>query len=74
LGSAQWSSFNTLSDGSTRYRSDDEAWLYLGKLPPILNPGDSVDTAVVFDVPKDTEVRSIELHSGPNSAGVMVDL
>jgi hypothetical protein len=67
-------SFNKLSDGSTRYQSDDEAWLYLGKLPPILYPGDSVDTVVVFDVPRGTEVRSIELHNGPNSDGVMVDL
>jgi hypothetical protein len=67
-------SFNTLSDGSTRYQSDDEAWLYLGNLPPTLNPGDSVDTVVVFDVPRDTEVRSIELHNGPNSGGVLVGL
>jgi hypothetical protein len=48
--------FNALSDGSTRYQSDDEAWLYLGKLP------------------QRTEVRSIELHNGPASGGVMVVL
>ena len=67
-------SFNTLFDGSTVYKSDDEAWLYFGKLPPRLNPGDSVDTGVVFDVPKGTEVQSIELHDGPTSAGVTVGL
>jgi hypothetical protein len=67
-------SFNTLSDGATRYQSDDEAWLYLGNLPPTLNPGDSVDTVVVFDVPRGTEVRSIELHNGPAASGVMVVL
>jgi hypothetical protein len=29
---------------------------------------------VVFDVPKGTEVVSIELHDGPSSTGVTVDL
>jgi hypothetical protein len=39
-----------------------------------LNPGDSIDTAVVFDVPKGTDVESIELHDGPFSDGVTVGL
>jgi hypothetical protein len=39
-----------------------------------LNPGDSVETAVVFDVPKGTDVESIELHDGPFSDGVTVGL
>ncbi|MBE1548015.1 hypothetical protein GGC64_002023 [Mycobacterium sp. OAS707] len=67
-------SFNTLSDGGTVYKSDDEAWLYFGHLPPRLNPGDSFDTAVVFDVPKGTEVQSVDLHDGPTSTGVTVAL
>ena len=67
-------SFTTLFDGSTVYKSDDEAWLYFGQLPPRLNPGDSVDTAVVFDVPKGAEVHSIELHDGAGSTGVTVNL
>jgi len=67
-------SFNTLFDGSTVYKSDDEAWLYFGHLPPRLNPGDSFDTAVVFDVPRGAEVQSVELHDGPTSTGVTVAL
>jgi hypothetical protein len=67
-------SFNTLSDGSTTYKSDDEAWLYFGQLPPRLNAGDSVDTTAVFDVPEGTAIASIELHDGPSSAGVTVNL
>jgi hypothetical protein len=35
---------------------------------------DSVDTAVVFDVPKGTDVESIELHDAPFSDGVTVGL
>ena len=69
-----FASFNTLSDGTTVYQSDDEAWIYLGNTLADLNPGDSVDTAVVFDVPRGTEVKSIELHDGPFSDGVTVGL
>jgi hypothetical protein len=69
-----FASFNTLSDGSTVYQSDDEAWIYLGNTLADLNPGDSIDTAVVFDVPKGTDVESIELHDGPFSDGVTVGL
>ena len=67
-------SFNTLSDGSTIYQPDEEAWIYLGNTPADLNPGDSIDTAVAFDVPKGTDVESIELHDGPFSDGVTVGL
>jgi hypothetical protein len=69
-----FASFNTLSDGSTEYTSDDEAWIYLGNTLADLNPGDSIDTAVVFDVPVGTDPESIELHDGPFSEGVTVGL
>ena len=39
-----------------------------------LNPGDSIDTAVVFDVPVGTDPEFIELHDGPFSEGVTVGL
>jgi hypothetical protein len=69
-----FASFNTLSDGSTVYQSDDVALVYLGNTLVDLKPGDSVDTAAVFDVPKGTDVESIELHDGPFSDGVRVGL
>jgi Domain of unknown function (DUF4352)/Protein of unknown function (DUF2510) len=69
-----FASFDTLSDGTTTYRSDDEAWIYLGNTLADLNPGDSIDTAVVFDVPDGTRPESIELHDGPLSDGVTVKL
>lgn len=69
-----FASFNTLSDGFTEFASDDEAWIYLGNTLADLNPGDSIDTAVVFDVPVGTEPESIELHDGPFSEGVAVGL
>ncbi|OBF32975.1 hypothetical protein A5724_20305 [Mycobacterium sp. ACS1612] len=67
-------SFHTLSDGATAYTPDDEAWLYFGNLPPRLNPGESTDSSVVFDVPVGADVESIELHDGPGSTGVTVHL
>jgi hypothetical protein len=69
-----FASFDTLSDGSTEFTSDDEAWIYLGNTLADLNPGDSIDTAVVFDVPVGTDPESIELHDGPFSEGVTVGL
>lgn len=69
-----FASFNTLSDGTTEFKSDDEAWIYLGNTLADLNPGDSIDTAVVFDVPIGTDPESIELHDGPFSEGVTVGL
>jgi Domain of unknown function (DUF4352)/Protein of unknown function (DUF2510) len=69
-----FASFNTLSDGSSEFTSDDEAWIYLGNTLADLNPGDSIDTAVVFDVPVGTDPESIELHGGPFSEGVTVGL
>lgn len=69
-----FSSFNTLSDGTTEFTSDDEAWIYLGNTLADLNPGDSIDTAVVFDVPVGTDPQSISLHDGPFSDGVVVGL
>jgi hypothetical protein len=67
-------SFSTLSDGSTVYKSDDEAWLYLGHAVADLSPGASLETSVVFDVPVGTRVESIELHDSPSSKGVTVGL
>ena len=69
-----FASFNTLSDGTTDYQADDEAWIYLGNTLADLNPGDSIDTAVVFDVPVGTDPQSVELHDGPFSEGVTVGL
>jgi hypothetical protein len=69
-----FASFNKLSDGTTTFESDDEAWIYLGNTLADLNPGDSIDTAVVFDVPVGTDPESIELHDGPFSDGVTVGL
>ena len=62
------------SDGTAVYQSDDEAWIYLDNTLADLNPGDSVETAVVFDVPVGTDPESIELHDGPFSDGVTVGL
>lgn len=67
-------SFNTLTDGAMEYEADDEAWIYLGNTLADLNPGDTIDTAVVFDVPVGTQPQAIELHDGPFSDGVTVGL
>jgi uncharacterized protein DUF4352/uncharacterized protein DUF2510 len=69
-----FASFNKLSDGATVFEADDEAWIYLGNTLADLNPGDSITTAVVYDVPVGTDPESVELHDGPFSDGVTVGL
>jgi hypothetical protein len=39
-----------------------------------INPGDSVDGVVVFDVPKTTQLVKLELHDSPGSGGITVTL
>lgn len=39
-----------------------------------INPGNSVDGTVVFDIPEDAEVAYAELHDSPFSGGVRVEL
>jgi hypothetical protein len=67
-------SFNTLCDGTTVFEADDEAWLYLGNMVAEVAPGASIETEVVFDVPKGTDLESIWLRGGRLSDGVPVAL
>jgi hypothetical protein len=71
---AFYAASNTLSDGTTEYKADAEAWLYLGETVTDLAPGDSIESAVVFDVPKGTDIESIRLRDGLFTDGVVVGL
>lgn len=48
------------------YDSDSQTWL------KDINPGNSLTGKVYFDVPKDAEIASIELHDSAFSGGVKV--
>jgi hypothetical protein len=56
------------------FEADDEAWLYLGNMVAEVAPGASIETEVVFDVPKGTDLESIWLRGGRLSDGVPVAL
>ena len=73
-GQTFFPSFNTLSDGSSVYETDDSTWQYLGNTVTEIAPGASIETEVVFDVPKGTDLESIWLRGGPSSDGVAVAL
>jgi hypothetical protein len=73
-GKTFFASFNTLSDGTTVFEPDEETWLYLGNTVTEVAPGASIETEVVFDVPKGTDIESIWLRGGPLSDGVAVAL
>ena len=63
-----------LKAGGTAYSIDDEATSYLNGGLAELNPGDTADVAIAFDVPPGTTPESLEVHGDPVSAGVEVPL
>jgi hypothetical protein len=63
-----------LKAGGATYSIDDEATFYLNGGLAELNPGDSADVAIAFDVPPGTTPESLEAHGDPISAGVDVPL
>jgi hypothetical protein len=69
-----YSTFNRLAASGSSYDNDEEAWVYAGNLITDLAPGDSLDTAAVFDVPVGTVPDSIELHDAMGSKGAVVKL
>lgn len=68
----------TLVDTEGReHRADSSAALYLDGSETFLNdinPGNSVEGIVVFDIPADAEPAAIELHDSMFSGGVTVSL
>jgi hypothetical protein len=63
-----------LKAGGTTYSIDDEATSYVNGGQAELNPGDTADVAIAFDVPPGTTPESLEVHGDPTSAGVVVPL
>lgn len=68
------STANKLTAAGNTYENDDTAWVNAGNLITELDPGDSLDTAAVFDVPLGAAPESVELHDSFGSAGVVVEL
>jgi hypothetical protein len=63
-----------LKAGGTTYSIDDEATFYLNDGLAELNPSDSADVAIAFDVPPGTTPESLEVHGDPISAGAEIPL
>jgi hypothetical protein len=65
------------SDGNT-YRDDAEAEAYANSLDQTffhqINPGGEVKGVLIFDIPRDGKIVSLELHDSPLSAGVIVSV
>lgn len=57
--------------GST-FDADPEASFYVGTIYEDINPGNSLDTAIVFDVPVGTQPEAIELYGTAVSVGAEV--
>ena len=74
LSSSGQKAFN---DKGQQYSADGAAAMYLDKSNTFLeqiNPGNSVNGIVVFDIPKDAKLAKLELHDSVFSGGVAVAL
>ncbi|MEJ5867136.1 DUF4352 domain-containing protein [Pseudokineococcus sp. 5B2Z-1] len=66
-----------LNEAGQQFSADTEAGIYLGDADSLLseiNPGNTLDGQVVFDVPSDMTPTAIELHDSAFSGGVTVQL
>jgi hypothetical protein len=63
-----------LNAGGTAYAIDDVATASLKGTSAQLNPSDSVDLAIAFDVPPGTSPESLEVHADPSTAGAQIPL
>lgn len=71
------SSQKLLDTAGRTHSADSAAGMYVGDSNSFLNqinPGNSVDGTVVFDIPADAAPASLELHDSPFSGGVTVAL
>lgn len=61
-----------------KYSADSEAALYLddsaAKIYEEINPGNTIKGKIIFDIPKDVTLTSLELHDSAFSGGVKVNL
>ncbi len=67
-----------LNAQNQQYSADDAAGVYVDQnystLFSNINPGNSVEGVIVFDIPKDQTPVSAELHDSAYSSGVKVNL
>lgn len=66
--------YATLSDGATEYAVEEASWHYVGAADRTVAPGESVDAALVFDVPRGVDARAIVLREAPSTTGVSIAL
>jgi len=63
-----------LKAGGSTYSIDDVATAYLNGTSAPLNPGDTADVAIAFDVPSGTQPETLEVHGDAMTAGADVPL
>jgi hypothetical protein len=66
--------FDSVSDGITEYGVDQAAWRYVGPATKDVEPGKSIDAALVFDVPRAADLDVIVLRDRRFAEGVAVAL
>ena len=64
--------YQKLNANGQVYTVDDQATAYLEGTFADLQPGQSADVSIAFDVPPGTKAESVELHTDPTTPGVVV--
>ncbi len=69
---------NAYNAAGQKYEADSAAGIYLEDdsraFLEDINPGNSVNGIVVFDIPKDAQIAKLELHDSAFSGGVVVNV
>nr|WP_246231236.1 DUF4352 domain-containing protein [Mycolicibacterium sediminis] len=68
------SALQVLKSDGVPFPADDQASQYVSGGVTTVDPGATVQTAIVFDVPVGTVPTSVELHGAPGTPGVDLPL
>jgi hypothetical protein len=69
---------NAYNAAGQKYAADSAAGIYLEEgsraFLEDINPGNSVNGIIVFDIPKDAKIVKVELHDSAFSGGVVINV
>lgn len=67
---------DAFSPNGSRYTADTPAGYYANPDPMVflneLNPGNHIDVAIVYDIPKSGSISKLELHESPYTKGAVI--
>jgi hypothetical protein len=69
---------DAFAPNGSRFTADTPAGYYANPDPMVflneINPGNHIDVAIVYDIPKNGKISKMELHENPYTRGAVVDM